>query len=102
MRLAVTSRAKYLQNNSLIFSRDEVEQLSRECRMRVYWTSVKEDINVGNVFQHLAENYVNQVTVFKVSLSLCGSLTNLSGLLKGSELNGCHSNLYTPAILRAN
>jgi hypothetical protein len=30
--------------------------------MRVYRTSVKEDINVGNVFQHLAENYVNQVT----------------------------------------
>ena len=29
--------------------------------MRVYRTSVKEDINVGNVFQHLAENYVNQV-----------------------------------------
>jgi hypothetical protein len=42
--------------------REEVERLSRECRMRVYRTSVKEDINVGNVFQHLAENYVNQVT----------------------------------------
>ena len=28
--------------------------------MRVYRTSVKEDINVGNVFQHLAENYVHQ------------------------------------------
>ena len=29
--------------------------------MRVYRTSVKEDINVGNVFQHLAENYVQRI-----------------------------------------
>ena len=29
--------------------------------MRLYRTSVKEDINICNVFQHLAENYVNQV-----------------------------------------
>ena len=29
--------------------------------MRLYQTSVKEDINICNVFLHLAENYVNQV-----------------------------------------
>ena len=29
--------------------------------MKLYRTSVKEDLNVGVVFQHLAENYVNQV-----------------------------------------
>ena len=29
--------------------------------MRLYRTSVKEDTNICNVFQHLAENYVNQV-----------------------------------------
>ena len=49
--------------NLLFCFSEEVERLSRECRMRVYRTSVKEDINVGNVFQHLAENYVNQVKI---------------------------------------
>ena len=34
--------------------------------MRLYRTSVKDDLNVGSVFQHLAENYVN-----KVSLIMC-------------------------------
>jgi hypothetical protein len=29
--------------------------------MRLYSTSVKEDINVGGLFQHLAENYVNKL-----------------------------------------
>ena len=43
------------------FNREEVERLAKEFRMRVYRTSVKEDINVGNVFQHLAENYVHQL-----------------------------------------
>jgi len=41
-------------------STEEVDRLAKEFRMRVYRTSVKEDINVGNVFQHLAENYVHQ------------------------------------------
>ena len=39
----------------------EAEKLATECRMKLYRTSVKEDLNVGVVFQHLAENYVNQV-----------------------------------------
>ena len=39
----------------------EAEKLAAECRMKLYRTSVKEDLNVGVVFQHLAENYVNQV-----------------------------------------
>ena len=29
--------------------------------MKLYRTSVKEDLNVAVVFQHLAENYVNKV-----------------------------------------
>ena len=29
--------------------------------MRLYRTSVKDDLNVSVVFQHLAENYVNKV-----------------------------------------
>ena len=29
--------------------------------MRLYRTSVKENINVGGLFQHLAENYVNKL-----------------------------------------
>ena len=43
------------------YCRDDVERLAKECRMRLYRTSVKEDLNVGSVFQHLAENYVNKV-----------------------------------------
>ena len=43
------------------FCSEEVDALARECRMRLYRTSVKEDINICNVFQHLAENYVNKV-----------------------------------------
>ncbi len=38
-----------------------MEQLSRDLQMRLYRTSVKEDLNVGSVFQHLAENYVESV-----------------------------------------
>lgn len=38
-----------------------MESLASRCNMRLYRTSVKEDINICNVFQHLAENYVNQV-----------------------------------------
>ena len=30
--------------------------------MKLYRTSVKEDLNVAVVFQHLAENYVNKVS----------------------------------------
>ena len=41
--------------------REEVDHLARECRMRLYRVSVKEDINVGGLFQHLAENYVNKL-----------------------------------------
>ena len=41
--------------------RSEAEALSRELNMRLYRTSVKEDLNVSVVFQHLAENYVNKV-----------------------------------------
>ena len=29
--------------------------------MRLYRTSVKDDLNVSVVFQHLAENFVNKV-----------------------------------------
>ena len=42
--------------------RQEAEALSKECNMKLYRTSVKDDLNVGVVFQHLAENYVNKVS----------------------------------------
>jgi hypothetical protein len=32
--------------------------------MRLYRTSVKEDVNVGGVFQNLAENYVAKVNSY--------------------------------------
>ena len=46
----------------LTSSRSEAETLSRELDMRLYRTSVKDDLNVSVVFQHLAENYVNKVS----------------------------------------
>ncbi len=36
--------------------------------MRLYRTSVKDDLNVGSVFQHLAENYVNKVSLIMFQL----------------------------------
>ena len=47
-----------------LLNREEVERLAKEFNMRLYRTSVKEDINVDDVFQHLAENYVNKVKSF--------------------------------------
>lgn len=44
----------------------EAERLASESNMLLYRTSVKEDLNVGTVFQHLAENYVNQVKSYDV------------------------------------
>ena len=40
----------------------EAERLAADCNMKLYRTSVKEDLNVAVVFQHLAENYVSKVT----------------------------------------
>lgn len=60
----------------LAFCRDEVERLARECQMRLYRTSVKEDLNVSGVFQHLAENYVNKVKSF--TSAAAGNSSNLS------------------------
>ena len=41
--------------------RIEAEKLAKDCQMKLYRTSVKEDLNVGVVFQHLAENYVKKM-----------------------------------------
>ena len=49
------------EKNIDIYFRLDAERLAAECNMRLYRTSVKEDLNVGSVFQHLAENYVNKV-----------------------------------------
>ena len=51
-------------NKRTVILRDEVKRLAKECKMRLYRTSVKEDLNVSGVFQHLAENYVNKVKSF--------------------------------------
>ena len=49
-----------MTNHDCLF-RLEAERLAAECNMKLYRTSVKEDLNVAVVFQHLAENYVNKV-----------------------------------------
>ena len=57
----------------------DAEAISRECNMRLYRTSVKEDLNVSVVFQHLAENYVNKVSTSSVTSSRHGSCNVLLG-----------------------
>ena len=54
-----------LLNSGSFNCRSEAEALSRELNMRLYRTSVKDDLNVSVVFQHLAENYVNKVGFVK-------------------------------------
>ena len=44
-----------------LYVRFDADKLAMECKMKLYRTSVKEDLNVAVVFQHLAENYVNKV-----------------------------------------
>jgi len=39
----------------------EAERVAADARMKLYRTSVKEDLNVDLVFQHLAENYVKKI-----------------------------------------
>ena len=43
--------------------RGEAEAMAKEQKMKLYLTSVKEDLNVGAVFQHLAENFINKVGI---------------------------------------
>jgi len=55
-----------VQNKIDMISSAEIEQyeadyIARECKMKLYRTSVKDDLNVDVVFQHLAEDYVNKV-----------------------------------------
>ena len=69
----------------------EAERLAAECNMKLYRTSVKEDLNVAVVFQHLAENYVNKVSrmflmMMPILRSICVSrimmmITNISMMI---------------------
>lgn len=61
MATAMTEWAQKFRLPAVPLCSEEVENLARGYGMRLYRTSVKEDINICNVFQHLAENYVNQV-----------------------------------------
>lgn len=68
-----------VQNKIDLISQSEIDQLeaerlAAECNMRLYRTSVKEDLNVGSVFQHLAENYVNKVKSYETMMSPYQSL----------------------------
>ncbi|QQP57177.1 RAB23_ member RAS oncogene family, partial [Caligus rogercresseyi] len=62
-----------------VVNNDEVDRLCQDCRMRCYRISVKEDLNVVNVFQHLAENYVHYyLNQFEdLSSSSHGSMTQI-------------------------
>jgi len=58
----------------------EAEKLAAECRMKLYRTSVKEDLNVGVVFQHLAENYVNQSRSSRANEMMNPASLNIGGM----------------------
>ena len=48
----------------------EVESVAIDTDMKLYKTSVKEDLNVDLVFQHLAENYVRKVNKHFIKIHL--------------------------------
>ena len=54
----------------------EVEAVAMDCGMKVYKTSVKEDLNVDLVFQHLAENYVKKVLYIYLKIRYVDRLSN--------------------------
>ena len=56
-------------HRSLITLRKEAEKVAKENKMKLYLTSVKEDLNVAVIFQHLAENYVNKVLRYLLNLA---------------------------------
>jgi len=79
-----------------VVTNEEVDRLARECRMRLYRTSVKEDINVGGLFQHLAENYVNKLRSSPPPTSSSSSYTDSvdSGLGSNSTHSSNSSNSH--------
>jgi len=42
--------------------RDEAEALAKKLRLRFYRTSVKDNLNVEEVFRYLAEKYIQQLS----------------------------------------
>ena len=81
-----------------IFSRLEAEKLAAECRMKLYRTSVKEDLNVGVVFQHLAENYVNQVREVVMMVVIVFHQTSKENINWVGQKK-CHSDPTKPIML---
>jgi len=67
--------------------------------MRLYRTSVKEDINVGGLFQHLAENYVNKLRSSPPPTSSSSSYSDSvdSGLGSNSTHSSNSSNSHAQA-----
>jgi hypothetical protein len=69
--------------------------------MRLYRTSVKEDLNVGSVFQHLAENYVNKVTSHNFIYRLQSPSRSLTaGSMAGSIQTGKRKDARPPQEVR--
>ncbi len=65
--------------------REEVENLAKELKVRLFRTSVKEDLNVSNVFQHLADNYVSRVKNCMLMEDLGHMSMNGKGLCNGGS-----------------
>ena len=84
----------------------EGERMAAACRMKLYKTSVKEDLNVDLVFQHLAENYVKKVRssdsidsgFHSVSIGLVGHSRRRERTRSRERLRQKYSASYTPSI----
>ena len=84
----------------------EGERMAAACRMKLYKTSVKEDLNVDLVFQHLAENYVKKVRssdsidsgFHSVSIGLVGHGRRRERTRSRERLRQKYSASYTPSI----
>ncbi|XP_022244079.1 ras-related protein Rab-23-like [Limulus polyphemus] len=96
-------------HESVIASK-EVENLTRKLRVPIYRTSVKENVNVNEVFHYLAKQYLKQVQAFEdVHLQQSryfeqkptGSMIKLSDLqIPGLASDSTHLYFHRPKWIR--
>ncbi|XP_046840293.1 ras-related protein Rab-23-like [Xenia sp. Carnegie-2017] len=66
---------------------EEAESLAKKLRVKFYRTSVKEDLNVTEVFQYLAKAYLENLQNAKLAEEQENSSTNLD-IFKGQRVEG--------------
>lgn len=74
---------------------EEAEALAKKLKLRFYRTSVKEDLNVNEVFKYLAEKYLQKLKQIAEDPELMHSSSNKIGVFNtsgGSHTSGQNSN----------